>query len=138
MATGFPATRCNAISTKRRYRCDISPIESIGPHLPIAHESDIVTGPMVGIGKDAVIFNGVALGNRLRRDRVWAMPTIREQVLIGTGAKLLGSIDVGDGARIGANAVVLDSVPQGSLAVGNPARIVSLEVAQQGETRLAT
>jgi len=105
-------------------RCDIAREACIGPGLRISHPFDIVIGPDVVIGKDAVIFNGVTLGNRLSKDSWTGMPKVGDGVLIGTGAKVLGSIDIGDHAKIGANAVVLISVPKEETAVGNPARIV--------------
>lgn len=113
------------IGVKATMRCDIAREASIGPGLRIVHPFDIVIGPDVHIGKDVVIFNGVTLGNRLSRDSWTGMPKVGDGVLIGTGAKILGPIHIGDNAKIGANAVVLISVPKNATAVGNPARIVS-------------
>ncbi len=113
------------LHSKRKYKCDISPEARIGAGLRIAHCSDIVIGPLVIIGNDVEIFNGVTLGNRLRRtDTNWKMPKVGNQVKIGTGAKLLGDIEIGDDCRIGANAVVLCSVQAGRSAVGIPAKVI--------------
>lgn len=114
---------------KRRYGCDISPKANIGPGLRMTHCSDVVIGPNVRLGRDVVIFNGVTLGNRLGSCGE-GMPLVGDGVLLGTGAKILGPIEIGDAARVGANAVVLDSVPAGAVAVGVPARILNPAVAE--------
>jgi serine O-acetyltransferase len=111
------------LRTKSKFGCDIACEAKIGRGIRIAHPSDIVIGPSVQIGDEVVIFNGVTLGNRLGK-RGEGMPTIGNRVLIGTGAKVLGPIGIADGARIGANAVVLDDVPRDRTAVGNPARVL--------------
>jgi serine O-acetyltransferase len=80
-----------------------------------------VSGDTV-IGDDVVIRNGVTLG--LRRTGERGAPTLGNRVDVGAGAKILGKIHIGDGAVIGANAVVLKDVPAGALAVGIPARII--------------
>lgn len=84
----------------------------------------VVIHPRAIIGEDCVVMHGVTVGgrnNRKRGDRT--CPTIGNAVVIGAGAKVLGPIEVGDGAQIGANAVVLTDVPAGGLAVGVPARV---------------
>jgi len=108
--------------TKRRYSCDIAPAATIGGGLRLTHCSDIVIGPEVVIGDDAVIFNGTTLGNRLGSSEL-GMPRLGNRVMIGAGAKVLGALTIGDGARVGANAVVLCEVPAHSVAVGIPAQI---------------
>lgn len=110
--------------TKRVYGCDLAPGATIGPGLRLPHAQDVVIGPDAVVGADSVLFNGVTLGNRDFVDRAYKMPILGDRVMVGTGAKLLGGIIVGDDARIGANAVVLASVPVGGLAVGNPARVL--------------
>lgn len=112
------------LRAKRIHGCDIAPDAQIGPGLRLGHAQDIVIGAHVRIGQDCAIFNGVTLGNRISREKIFGMPTVGERVMIGTGAKLIGELEVGDDARIGANAVVLQSVPAGATAVGNPARII--------------
>ena len=81
----------------------------------------IVSGDTV-IGDDVVIRNGVTIG--LRRTGVRGAPVIGNRVDIGTGAKILGTITIGDDVAIGANAVVLKDVPANSIAVGVPAKIL--------------
>jgi len=105
-------------------RCEIAREAVIGPGLRVTHPFDIVIGPDVRMGEDVVLFNGVTLGNRLSHGCWTGMPTVGDSVLIGTGAKILGRVTIGSHARIGANAVVLVSVPEGATAVGNPARII--------------
>ena len=112
---------------KTVHGCDISLTARIGPGMRIEHCSDIVIGPDVRIGSDAYIFNGVTLGKRLARNGPDGMPSVGDRVILGTGAKILGPIDIGDGARIGANAVVLCRVPAGASAVGNPARVIAAQ-----------
>ena len=112
------------VRAKAIHGCDISFMADIGPGMRIEHCSDIVIGPDARIGSDAYIFNGVTLGKRLSRHGADGMPTVGHRVILGTGAKILGPIHVGDDARIGANAVVLVSVPAGATAVGNPAQVV--------------
>lgn len=113
----------------RIHHCDIAMEAQIGPGLRVGHCSDIVIGPDARIGTDVVLFNGVTLGKRHRRDGQEGMPILGDRVMIGTGAKLLGPISIGSGARIGANAVVLDDVPPDCSAAGNPARILSRSIA---------
>jgi serine O-acetyltransferase len=108
--------------SKRRYGVDIAPRARIEGGVRIAHCSDIVIGPNAGIGYGTVIFNGVTLGKKYPGAK-GGMPQVGKNVTLGTGAKLLGEIVVGDGARIGANSVVMISVPAGATAVGAPAKI---------------
>jgi serine O-acetyltransferase len=112
------------LAAKGLMRCDIAREAVIGPGLRVTHPFDVVIGPDVRMGSDVVLFNGVTLGNRLSRGCWTGMPTVGDSVLIGTGAKILGPVTIGSHARIGANAVVLVSVPEGGTAVGNPARVI--------------
>ena len=112
------------VRTKAVTRCDIAREAEIGAGFKIAHPFDVVIGPDARLGDDVIVFNGVTIGNRLSKDFWTGMPVIGNAVLIGTGSKILGPVKIGDGARIGANAVVLCDVPQGATAVGNPARII--------------
>ena len=95
----------------------------IGRRLVIEHSGAIVVHGHAVIGDDCIIRQGVTIGNR-RRDRPQDAPHIGHRVNIGAGAKILGSVRVGDDAEIGANAVVLVDVPAGAVAVGVPARII--------------
>lgn len=92
---------------------EIHPGAKIGKRLVIDHGVGCVIGETAEIGDDCIIFHGVTLGG-LKFDPVKRHPTVGNGVLIGTGAKVLGPIHVGDGAKIGANAVVVKDVPVGA------------------------
>lgn len=94
----------------------------IGRRVTIEHQSGIVVHGHCEIGDDCVIHQDVTIGNR-RPDRPDDAPKIGNRVNIGAGAKLLGAVRIGDDARVGANAVVIDDVPRGALVVGVPARV---------------
>ena len=104
---------------------EIHPGVAIGRRLVIDHGMGIVIGETAQIGDDVLIYQGVTLGGT-GKDRGKRHPTIGNDVLLGTGAKVLGPFTVGDGARIAAGAVVLKEVPPNSTAVGVPARIVKV------------
>ena len=93
----------------------------IGRRLVIEHGFVVINARAV-IGDDVIVRPGVVIGNR-RLDRPHDAPTIGDRVNIGTGAKLLGAIRVGNDAAIGANAVVLKDVPDGHVALGVPATV---------------
>jgi serine O-acetyltransferase len=93
----------------------------IGPGLFISHGQATVLSAE-RIGANLQVHQGVTVGWDYRGDR---RPIIGDDVFIGAGAKILGAVTVGDGARIGANAVVVCDVPAGATAVGVPARIVA-------------
>jgi serine O-acetyltransferase len=95
---------------------------TVGRRLRIEHFGGIIVSGDTVIGDDVVIRNGVTLG--LRRTGERGAPILGNRIDIGAGAKLLGRIEIGDDAVIGANAVVLQDVPPGALAVGIPARII--------------
>lgn len=88
---------------------EIHPGAKIGKRLVIDHGMGVVIGETSEIGDDCIIFHGVTLGG-LKFDPVKRHPTVGHKVLIGTGAKILGPVKIGDGARIGANAVVTKDV----------------------------
>ena len=92
-----------------------------GRNLRLPHPTGVVIHRDVVIGDDCMVMQQVTLG-QLAADGV---PVIGSRVYIGSGAKVLGPVQIGDGARIGANAVVLHDVPAGATAVGVPAREVS-------------
>ena len=97
----------------------------IGPGLILPHTQGTVIGA-TSIGADVTIFQGVTLGAReldIAYDPL-ARPIIGNGVVLGAGAKILGGIMLGNRCRVGANAVVLDSVPADAVAVGVPARII--------------
>lgn len=96
---------------------EIHPGATIGRRLVIDHGMGVVVGETAEIGDDCIIFHGVTLGG-VKFDPVKRHPTIKNNVLIGTGAKVLGPITLGEGSRIGANAVVVKSVEPGQIVVG--------------------
>jgi len=105
---------------------EIHPGAKIGRRLVIDHGMGIVIGETAEIGDDCLLYHGVTLGGT-GKDHGKRHPTIGNNVLISTGAKVLGPFRVGDNARIAANAVVLQEVPENATAVGIPAQIVRLQ-----------
>ena len=104
---------------------EIHPGAKIGKRLFIDHGMGIVIGETAEIGDDCTIYHGVTLGGT-GKDTGKRHPTIGNNVLISTGAKVLGPFTVGDNSRIGANAVVLQEVPPDSTVVGIKARVVKI------------
>lgn len=102
---------------------EIHPGATIGPGFFIDHGMGIVIGETAEVGADVTLYHGVTLGgtssNKGKRH-----PTIGDRVVIGAGAKVLGAITIGSDSRIGANAVVVKSVPPNSVVVGVPGQIV--------------
>jgi serine O-acetyltransferase len=104
---------------------EIHPGAKIGRRLVIDHGMGIVIGETAEIGDDVLIYQGVTLGGT-GKEQGKRHPTIGNNVLIGSGAKVLGPFSVGDNSRIAAGAVVLSAIPPGSTAVGVPARVVRI------------
>ncbi len=104
---------------------EIHPGAKIGRRLVIDHGMGIVIGETAEVGDDCLIYHGVTLGGT-GKDQGKRHPTIGNNVLISTGAKVLGPFKVGDNSRIAANAVVLSEVPPDATAVGIPAQIVRI------------
>ncbi|HTL28833.1 MAG TPA: serine O-acetyltransferase [Tepidisphaeraceae bacterium] len=95
----------------------------LGRRVIFEHQGAVVIHGDSEIGDDSIIRQGVTLGNR-RLDRPHEAPKLGKRVNVGAGAKILGAVVIGDDAVIGANAVVLENVPAGALAVGIPAKVV--------------
>lgn len=102
---------------------EIHPGARIGSRFFIDHGMGVVIGETCEIGDNVVIYQGVTLGGT-GKEKGKRHPTIGNDVVIGSGAKVLGSFKVGSHSRIGANAVVLKEVPPNSTVVGNPGRVV--------------
>ncbi|OXM15173.1 serine O-acetyltransferase [Paenibacillus herberti] len=102
---------------------EIHPGARIGNRLFIDHGMGVVIGETCEIGDDVVIYQGVTLGGT-GKEKGKRHPTIGSNVVIGSGAKVLGSFRVGENCNIGSNSVVLREVPDNSTVVGNPGRIV--------------
>lgn len=115
---------------------EIHPGATIGKRLFIDHGMGVVIGETAEIGDDVTMYHGVTLGgtswNKGKRH-----PTLGNGVVIGAGAKILGPITVGDGAKIGSNAVVVKNVPARATVVGVPGRIVEELVSPQQAARFA-
>ena len=108
---------------------EIHPGATIGRRFFIDHGMGVVIGETAVIEDDVTLYHGVTLGgtswNKGRRH-----PTLKSGVVIGAGAKVLGPITIGAGARVGSDAVVVKDVPAGATAVGNPARIIENDKAE--------
>ena len=102
---------------------DIHPGATIGRRVFIDHATGVVIGETAEVGDDVIIYQQVTLGG-VSYKKGKRHPTIKEGVVIGAGAKILGNITVGEGSKIGANSVVIKDVPSCATAVGIPARIV--------------
>jgi serine O-acetyltransferase len=103
---------------------EIHPGAKIGRRVFLDHGLGIVIGETAEIGDDCTIYQGVTLGGTSLYKGVKRHPTLGKGVVISAGAKVLGGFTVGDGARVGSNAVVLKEIPAGATAVGVPARIL--------------
>ncbi|MEX0607019.1 MAG: serine O-acetyltransferase [Halofilum sp. (in: g-proteobacteria)] len=110
---------------------EIHPGAQIGRRFFIDHGMGVVIGETTEIGDDCTLYHGVTLGgttwNKGKRH-----PTLGDNVVVGAGAKILGPVSVGPGARVGSNAVVTKDVPAGATVVGIPGRVVG---AQSGEEK---
>lgn len=102
---------------------EIHPGARIGQRFFIDHGMGVVIGETAEIGNDVLLYQGVTLGGT-GKERGKRHPTVGNDVVIGTGAKVLGNIRIGDGARIGAGSVVVNAVPDHSTVVGVPGRVV--------------
>jgi serine O-acetyltransferase len=107
---------------------EIHPGATIGRRFFIDHGMGVVIGETAEIGDDCTLYHGVTLGgtswNKGKRH-----PTLGSGVVVGAGAKILGPISIGAGARIGSNAVVVKEVPAGATAIGIPARLIEAQEA---------
>lgn len=112
-------------NARRRTGVEIHPGATIGTGLVIDHGMGVVIGETTEIGNDCTIYQNVTLGGT-GKDHGKRHPTLGNNVLVGTGAKVLGPFKVGDNARIAAGAVVLSEVPENATAVGVPARITRI------------
>ena len=102
---------------------EIHPGAVIGRRFFVDHGTGVVIGETAEVGDDVTVYQGVTLGGRTL-DEGKRHPTLGNNVVVGAGAKILGPFLVGEGARIGSNAVVIDAVPAGATVVGVPGRVV--------------
>jgi serine O-acetyltransferase len=124
---GVPiAPRALAFASRAVTGVEIHPAARIGADFFIDHGSGVVVGETAQIGDRVTLYQGVTLGGtgfaRGKRH-----PTLEDDVTVGSGAKLLGPVTVGHGAKVGANTVVIDDVPPNSTVVGNPGHPVRVE-----------
>lgn len=110
---------------RNHYGIDLPYTVQLGRRVVIEHCGAVVIHGKVKIGDDCIVRQGVTIGVR-STDRPWDVPELGARVDIGAGAKILGKIRIGDRVQIGANAVVLRDLPAGAIAVGIPARIISM------------
>jgi len=124
---GVPlAPRLLAYLTRAVTGVEIHPAARIGSEFFIDHGSGVVIGETAEIGKRVTLYQGVTLGGTgFQRGK--RHPTLGDNVTVGSGAKLLGPIAVGEGAKIGANTVVIEDVPPGATVVGNPGHPVKVD-----------
>ncbi len=105
---------------------EIHPGARIGRRFFIDHGMGVVIGETAEIGDDCTLYHGVTLGGT-SWEKGKRHPTLGTNVIIGAGAKVLGPIHVGNGARIGSNAVVVKDVPEGATMIGIPARVAGVQ-----------
>tara|TARA_B100000315_G_scaffold259255_1_gene314534 strand:- start:7283 stop:7747 length:465 start_codon:yes stop_codon:yes gene_type:complete len=105
---------------------EIHPAATIGSNFFIDHGAGVVIGETTVIGDDVTLFQGVTLGGT-GKERGKRHPTLGSHVVVGAGAKILGGMTIGDNVTIGANSVVLKSVPPHSTVIGVPARIIRVK-----------
>ncbi len=102
---------------------EIHPGATIGRKFFIDHGMGVVIGETAEIGDNVTLYHGVTLGGTTWK-KVKRHPTIGNNVVVGTGAKILGPVKIGDNTRIGANSVVVSEIPSNSIVVGIPGKVV--------------
>ncbi len=115
---------------------EIHPGASIGRRFFIDHGMGVVIGETAVIGDDCTLYHGVTLGGT-SWDKGKRHPTLHNGVVVGAGAKVLGPIEIGEGARIGSNSVVVKPVPAGATVVGIPAHVIDSKVKKQQRSAIA-
>lgn len=116
---------------------EIHPGAKIGHRVFIDHGMGLVIGETAEVGDECTLYHGVTLGGTSLTRGAKRHPTLGRGVIVSAGAKVLGGFTVGDGARVGSNAVLLQAVPPGATAVGIPARIVVKSADAQREEQAA-
>jgi serine O-acetyltransferase len=124
---GVPlAPRAIAYVSRMVTGIEIHPAANIGDGLFIDHGMGVVIGETADIGDDVTLYQGVTLGGTGFATGK-RHPTVGDNVTVGSGAKLLGPIEIGHGAKVGANSVVITDVPPNSTVVGNPGHVVRVD-----------
>jgi len=116
---------------------EIHPGAIVGRRVFIDHGMGVVIGETAEIGDDCTIYQGVTLGGTSLYRGTKRHPTLGRGVVVSAGAKVLGGFTVGDGAKVGSNAVVLKEVPAGATVVGIPGRIVEGSAKEKGKAQFA-
>jgi len=116
---------------------EIHPGAKLGERVFFDHAMGVVVGETAEIGDGCTIYQGVTLGGTSLYTGIKRHPTLGRDVVVSAGAKVLGGFTVGDGAKIGANAVVIKPVPPGATAVGIPARIILPKDGVAGDAAMA-
>lgn len=116
---------------------EIHPGATIGRRVFIDHGFGVVIGETAEVGDDCTIYQGVTLGGTSLNKGAKRHPTLERGVIIGAGAQVLGGFTVGEGAKVGSNAVVVKEVPAGATAVGNPARVIQKQAGSAREDAAA-
>jgi serine O-acetyltransferase len=112
---------------------EIHPAAKIGERVFFDHAMGVVVGETAEIGDGCTIYQGVTLGGTSLYKGTKRHPTLGKDVVVSAGAKVLGGFTVGDGAKIGSNAVVIKPVPAGATAVGIPARIIQSQAGESAD-----
>jgi serine O-acetyltransferase len=115
---------------------EIHPGAVIGERVFFDHAMGVVVGETAEIGDGCTIYQGVTLGGTSLYKGAKRHPTLGKNVVVSAGAKVLGGFLVGDGAKIGSNAVVIKPVPAGATAVGIPARIIPSKVGESADVTI--
>src|SRR3990172_5861643 len=106
---------------------EIHPAAKIGPGFFIDHGMGVVIGETSEVGENCLLYQGVTLGGT-GKEKGKRHPTLGNNVVVGAGTKILGAITIGNYAKIGANAVVLDPVPDHAIVVGVPGKVIKKKV----------
>ena len=117
--------------TRKKTGIEIHPGATIGEGLFIDHGTGVVIGETAELGNNVTLYQGVTLGGT-GKDVGKRHPTLEDNVVVGSGAKVLGPFRVGEGSKIGAGAIVLKEVPPHCTVVGNPGRVVRMMGARVG------
>jgi serine O-acetyltransferase len=120
---GRPAARALSTVVRGITGVEIHPGAVIGRRFFIDHGMGVVIGATAVVGDDVMLYHGVTLGGRTLARGTKRHPTVGDRVTIGAGARVLGNIEIGEDAQIGANSVVVKDIPAGAVATGIPAQV---------------